>query len=107
MFVCFISLSIISRHLPMFTIMFFLCWCVQGDKLLLRLASSVVYSLLCATSTCLPLVESHQPVLSSLAKTLLAQDPPADLFWAEEGEYQHSHLNCILEAMVLMLILVF
>ena len=59
--------------------------CVQGDNLLLRLASSVVYSLVCATSTCLPLAEAHQPVLSSLAKTLLAQDPPADLFWAEEG----------------------
>ncbi|MPC28492.1 Nucleoporin NUP188 [Portunus trituberculatus] len=56
----------------------------QGDKLLLRLASSVVYSLMCATANCLPLAPAHQPVLSSLAKTLLAQDPPADLFWAEE-----------------------
>ncbi|XP_063878682.1 nucleoporin NUP188-like isoform X2 [Scylla paramamosain] len=60
------------------------CAPIQGDKLLLRLASSVVYSLVCATATCLPLAPAHQPVLSSLAKTLLAQDPPADLFWAEE-----------------------
>lgn len=60
------------------------CAAIQGDKLLLRLCSSVVYSLLCATSSCLPLPDTQQPVLSALAKTLLAQDPPADLFWAEE-----------------------
>ncbi|KAK7069538.1 hypothetical protein SK128_020408, partial [Halocaridina rubra] len=58
---------------------------IQGDELLLRLASSVVYSLVCAAAGCLDLEGvGCLPVLNSLAKTCLAQDPPASLFWGEE-----------------------
>ncbi|XP_045596083.2 nucleoporin NUP188 isoform X2 [Procambarus clarkii] len=59
---------------------------IKGEELLLRLASSVVYSLVCAASGSLDLDRMGcLPVLNSLAKTCLAQDPPAYLFWAEEG----------------------
>lgn len=59
---------------------------IKGDELLLRLASSVVYSLVCAAAGSLDLDRMGcLPVLNSLAKICLAQDPPAYLFWAEEG----------------------
>lgn len=59
----------------------------QGDELLVRLASSVVYSLMCAAAGCLDLERMGcLSVLNTLAKRCLAQDPPAQLFWAEEGE---------------------
>ncbi|XP_064083813.1 nucleoporin NUP188-like [Macrobrachium nipponense] len=58
---------------------------IEGDELLLRLASSVVYSLVCAAAGCLDLERMGcLPELNSLAKTCLAQDPPASLFWTEE-----------------------
>lgn len=59
---------------------------IQGDELLLRLASSVVYSLVCAAAGSLDLDRMGcLPILNSLAKPCLAQVPPAHLFWAEEG----------------------
>lgn len=59
---------------------------IQGDELLVRLASSVVYSLMCAAAGCLDLERMGcLSVLNTLAKRCLAQDPPAQLFWAEEG----------------------
>ena len=52
----------------------------------MQLASSVVYSLVCAAAGCLDLERMGcLPELNLLAKTCLAQDPPASLFWTEEG----------------------
>ncbi|KAK4289871.1 hypothetical protein Pmani_027800 [Petrolisthes manimaculis] len=59
------------------------CPAIKGDALVLGVASSVVYSLVCAAASCLTL--DNLPCLTSLAKTCLAQDPPAQLFWSEEG----------------------
>ncbi|XP_042241516.1 nucleoporin NUP188-like [Homarus americanus] len=59
---------------------------IKGDELLLRLGSSVVYSLVCAAAGSLDLDRvDYLPVLNSLAKNCLAHDPPAHLFWSEEG----------------------
>ncbi|CAL4145683.1 unnamed protein product, partial [Meganyctiphanes norvegica] len=59
---------------------------IKGDDLLLSLASSVGYSLMCSVAG---YVELDTPAMlitiNKLAQVCLGHQPPAELFWSEEG----------------------